>query len=26
LIQSDITLTREPDTYIGSLPETTVAS
>ncbi|MDI2595430.1 hypothetical protein NYP20_12365 [Pseudomonas sp. N3-W] len=26
LIQSDITIVREPDTYVGSLPETTVAS
>ena len=26
LIQSDVTIVREPDTYVGSLPETTVAS
>jgi hypothetical protein len=26
LIQSDITIVREPDTYVGSLPETTAAS
>ena len=26
LIQSDVTIVREPDTYVGSLPETNVAS
>ncbi|RON05359.1 hypothetical protein [Pseudomonas brassicacearum] len=26
LIQSEVTIVREPDTYVGSLPETTVAS
>ncbi|MHC8391860.1 hypothetical protein ACYZTM_28525 [Pseudomonas sp. MDT2-39-1] len=26
LVQSDVTIVREPDTYVGSLPETTVAS
>ncbi|MEB0045999.1 MULTISPECIES: hypothetical protein [unclassified Pseudomonas] len=26
LIQSDVTITREPDTYVGSLPEAHVAS
>ena len=26
LIQSDVTITREPDTYVDQLPETTVAS
>ena len=26
LIQSDVTIVREPDTYVGTLPETTVAS
>ncbi|MDB5994613.1 MAG: hypothetical protein JWP42_1749 [Pseudomonas sp.] len=26
LVQSDVTIVREPDTYVGSLPETNVAS
>ncbi|MHC8306037.1 hypothetical protein [Pseudomonas sp. PB3P13] len=26
LVQSNITIVREPDTYVGSLPETNVAS
>jgi hypothetical protein len=26
LIQSDVTITREPDTFVGQPPETTVAS
>lgn len=26
LVQSDVTIVREPDTYVGNLPETNVAS
>ena len=26
LVQSDVTIVREPDTYVGKLPETNVAS
>ena len=26
LIQSDVTIVREPGTYVGNLPETTIAS
>ena len=26
LVQSDVTIVREPDTYVGSRPETTIAS